>query len=88
MRLAITILLVALFASALGTSAWAQAGPNAGINNGKKCQTIRTCRFAKGGPFRGCISTYSCRVCRFVPASCRIAGRKGVCRRMRCTWGG
>ena len=30
----------------------------------RDCQTIRTCNFARGGSYRGCLSSYSCRVCR------------------------
>lgn len=56
------------------------------IDPQRDCQTIRNCRFEKGGSFRGCISSYSCRSCRFEPANCRIAGAKGTCRRQVCYW--
>jgi len=69
-------------------TAIAQVGPDGAINPSRDCQTIRTCRFKKGGDFRGCISTFSCRVCRFVTARCRIAGKSQNCRRLRCSWGG
>ena len=53
----------------------------------RECQTIRTCNFRHGGSYRGCLSSYTCRVCRFVPASCRgLAG--GKCQKLVCTWGG
>ena len=54
----------------------------------RDCQTIRTCNFARGGSYRGCLSSYTCRVCRFVPSRCYVNGAPGVCQRMRCTWGG
>lgn len=68
----------------------AQAQTNgAGIANPQRdCQTIRTCRFDRGGSFRGCLSSYTCRVCRFVKARCEIGGRAQNCQEMRCTWGG
>jgi hypothetical protein len=53
----------------------------------RDCQTIRTCNFRKGGSYRGCLSSYSCRVCHFVPVSCRGLGG-GKCQRLVCTWGG
>jgi hypothetical protein len=58
-----------------------------GLNPGRDCQTIRACNFGRGGSYRGCVSSYSCRVCRFVRASCYIDGSKRVCQQMRCTWG-
>jgi hypothetical protein len=80
---ALTFLLAAL-SLALGGDAWSQP---AGLNAGRDCQTIRTCNFAGRGGYRGCLSTYSCRVCRFVRAGCFIDGGKRVCQQMRCTWG-
>ena len=53
----------------------------------RDCQTIRTCNFARGGLYRGCLSSYSCRVCRFMAAPCRIDAGRRVCQEMRCTWG-
>ncbi len=53
----------------------------------RDCQTIRTCNFRKGGSYRGCLSSYSCRVCRFVKVSCK-GMRGGSCQRLRCGWGG
>lgn len=68
--------------------AHAQEGPGGMINPGRDCQTVVTCRFTKGGSYRGCLSSYSCRVCRFVPASCSVTGSRGrTCNRVRCTWG-
>ena len=66
----------------------AQFGPGGAVDPKRDCQTIRQCRFERGGSFRGCISTYTCRVCRFVEAKCEIGGRSQNCRELRCTWGG
>jgi hypothetical protein len=66
----------------------AQEGPGGLLNPGRDCQTITTCRFTKGGSYRGCLSSYSCRVCKFVPARCQIGGSGGkICRQVRCVWG-
>jgi hypothetical protein len=70
---------------ALGAS-HALAQPS-GLDPQKDCQTIRTCRFDRGGPYRGCLSSYSCRVCRFVNAPCHIDVGRRVCQRMVCSWG-
>ncbi len=75
----------------LGSSvpvATAQIAPQ--IDNGRVCQTIRQCRFQRGGVYRGCISAYSCRTCRFVRTRCDIAGdgsERRSCRRLVCSWG-
>jgi hypothetical protein len=60
----------------------------AGLNVGRDCQVVRTCNFGRSGPYRGCLSAFTCRVCRFVPARCVVEGTQRVCQRMRCTWGG
>jgi hypothetical protein len=65
----------------------AQEGPGGLIDPGRDCQTVTTCRFVKGGSYRGCVSSYSCRVCRFVSSKCTIGGVGRICRRLRCTWG-
>ena len=68
--------------------AGAQEGPGGSIIPQRDCQTILTCRYAKGGSYRGCVSSYSCRVCSFVPAKCSIGRSRGkVCSRLQCTWG-
>ena len=64
----------------------AQEGPGGLINPQRDCQTIRTCNFRKGGSYRGCLSSYSCRACRFVRVPCKGV-RGGTCQRMRCGWG-
>ena len=89
MRAGVFVLaLTALVAMPAGDVAFAQAGPNGLINPQRDCQTIRTCRFEKGGSYRGCLSTYTCRVCRLVRSRCEIGGRAQNCHAMRCTWGG
>ena len=52
------------------------------------CQTLLTCNFAKGGSYRGCLSSYSCRACRFVPSHCQIGNTTGRCQKMVCDWAG
>jgi hypothetical protein len=66
----------------------AQFGPGGLVNPARDCQTIRTCRFERGGSFRGCLSTYTCRTCRLVESRCSIGGRSQVCREVQCGWGG
>lgn len=84
----VTSLLVLLGAGALTAGhGLAQEGPGGLINPGRDCQTITTCRFTKGGSYRGCLSSYSCRVCRFVPSSCTISGTRKRCHKSVCTWG-
>ena len=64
-----------------------QLGRGEAIDPKRRCQTVRECRFTRGGVFRGCISAYSCRTCQLVPAPCTISGRERTCQRMRCLWG-
>ena len=55
----------------------------------RDCQTVTTCNFQKSGSYRGCLSSYSCRSCSFVPSRCSIVGARGkACSKIRCTWGG
>lgn len=54
----------------------------------KRCHVVRTCNFRRGGSYRGCLSSYTCRQCRFVMERCRIGGARGKCRRLKCSWGG
>jgi hypothetical protein len=65
----------------------ARAQP-AGLNAGRDCQVVRSCNFGRGGAYRGCLSAYTCRVCRLVSARCFVDGTSRVCQRMRCSWGG
>ncbi|MCC7252964.1 hypothetical protein [Hyphomicrobium sp.] len=78
------VLSAAVMTSATG---FAQEGPGGSINPGRDCQTIVTCRFTKGGSYRGCLSSYSCRVCRFEASSCVIGGTRRRCHKSVCTWG-
>jgi hypothetical protein len=71
----------------LGLGAVAARAQPAGLNVGRDCQTIRTCNFSRGGGYRGCLSSYSCRICRFVRSGCSIDGSRRICQQMRCTWG-
>ncbi|AHB50460.1 hypothetical protein W911_17080 [Hyphomicrobium nitrativorans NL23] len=74
--------------AAFHSGAFAQEGPGGLINPGRDCQSITTCRFAPGGSYRGCLSSYSCRVCRFVRSACTAGNNRGrSCHRVRCTWG-
>lgn len=81
--------LAVLMASLLGCGqAMAQVGPGGAINPNRDCQTVLTCNFRKDGSYRGCLSSYSCRQCRFVAARCSIGGaRRGTCQRLQCSWG-
>lgn len=54
----------------------------------RDCQTVRTCRYDRAGPYRGCLSSYTCRICKFVQSRCRTDGSRRVCQEMRCSWGG
>jgi hypothetical protein len=72
---------------AVGWSSLAVAQP-LGIDPNRDCQVITTCRYTSGGVYRGCLSSYSCRVCRLVSSRCDIGGPTArVCQRMQCTWG-
>ena len=53
----------------------------------RDCQTIRTCNFKRSGSYRGCLSSYSCRVCRLIRTSCTIDGTRKTCQEMKCGWG-
>ncbi len=70
---------------ALGTAAVAQEA--VGVDPGRDCQTVRTCNFSRTGQVRGCLSSYTCRVCRLVTVRCTLAGRSR-CQEVVCTWGG
>lgn len=80
---------IVLFASV----AWLlPAAPSAhaqssGLDVGRDCKTLLTCNFSKRGAVRGCLSSYSCRVCRTVPAPCQVKGGERRCHELRCGWG-
>lgn len=84
-RLGLFALLLAVALAMAPEFARAQEGPGGLLNPQRDCQTIRTCNFRKGGSYRGCLSSYSCKVCKFVRVSC---GGGRVCEKMRCGWGG
>ena len=86
MRTLRTWLLALLACGLLWPASEAVAQP-AGLDLNKDCQTIRTCNFTRSGAYRGCLSSYSCRVCRFVAASCRPEAGRRLCQELRCTWG-
>ena len=59
-----------------------------GLNDPQRnCQTLRNCNFSKGGSFRGCVSSYSCRRCYFVTSKCSVGATTGKCQRQLCDWG-
>lgn len=66
-------------------AAFASAGAEAAQRN---CQTLLTCNYSKGGSYRGCLSSYSCRACRFVPSRCQIGNTTGRCQKLVCDWAG
>jgi hypothetical protein len=84
----VRVWLVALLVS--GTMGWVTADAIAqpvGVEPNRDCQTLLTCRFTRGGLYRGCLSSYSCRVCSLVATRCRIDATNRVCRQLLCTWG-
>jgi hypothetical protein len=85
-RLGLSAMVLAAAIAVAPDFARAQEGPGGLINPQRDCQTIRTCNFRKGGSYRGCLSSYSCRVCRFVKVSCKGL-RGGSCQKLRCGWG-
>jgi hypothetical protein len=60
---------------------------NGQLNGGRDCQVVRTCNFTKGGTFRGCLSSYTCRTCRLVASRCTVGSGRGTCQEMKCGWG-
>jgi hypothetical protein len=79
-----------LGAAVLGSVTWserASAQQAVGVDPGRDCQTVRTCNFTRSGRVRGCLSSYTCRICRLVTARCTLAGRSR-CQEVVCTWGG
>jgi hypothetical protein len=87
-RVLLLAALCAMLATGLssGPVGEARAQP-AGLNVGRDCQAIRSCNFSRRGSYRGCLSSYSCRVCRFVRTTCSVDGNRRLCQQMRCTWG-
>lgn len=57
----------------------------------KRCQTLLTCNYTRGGQYRGCLSSYTCRICRPQRVRCTasdIASGRRLCTELVCTWGG
>lgn len=79
-------MIAASLAGAAGAAAQ-QSDPGQ-ANRGRDCQTVLTCNFARGATVRGCLSSYTCRTCRTVATTCTIGAGRGVCQRLRCSWGG
>jgi hypothetical protein len=81
-------LMVALLAcGALALPALEAGAQPIGLDPNRDCQTLVTCRFTRGGLYRGCLSSYSCRVCSLVATRCQLDPGSRVCRQMVCTWG-
>jgi hypothetical protein len=87
MRIVRTCLFALLACAAAGLWAHEAVAQPAGLNPNRDCQVIRTCNFGRGGSYRGCLSSYSCRVCRFVRTSCYMDPGRRVCQELRCAWG-
>jgi hypothetical protein len=87
MRTPSTWLFALLAVSLLVLSPQGSLAQTLGADPNRDCQTIRSCRFTAGGVYRGCLSSYSCRICRLVAARCSIDADSRVCQRLRCTWG-
>ena len=77
-----------LGAIGLLTATAGSAQVSSGVNAQRDCQTVRTCTFRRTSAVRGCLSSYTCRICHMVSAHCTISGREQICRQMRCSWGG
>ena len=76
-----TLLLAGLSAATAQTA----LGP---VNQGRECQTVRTCNFDRNAEVRGCLSSYTCRSCKLVAAKCQVGAAQGICQRFRCSFGG
>ena len=83
---------ICLFAVlACGPLVWAAGSATAQLvppgASQRDCQTVRTCNFNRSGSYRGCLSSYSCRVCKFVRTACSIDGTRKTCQQVKCGWG-
>lgn len=87
-RRAVVAAVVVLGLAGSGLRAQAQEGPGGALNPNRDCITVVNCQYAKGGSFRGCVSSYRCKTCRFVRANCSVGDTRNVCRRLRCSWDG
>ncbi|MFN3745815.1 MAG: hypothetical protein ACK4TL_14020 [Hyphomicrobiaceae bacterium] len=78
-----------MLTSAVPTSADAQVIGTDPRN--RHCQTLLTCNYTRGGQYRGCLSSYTCRVCRPQRVRCTasdLASGRTRCTELVCTWGG
>jgi hypothetical protein len=84
-----TVRLWLLALLACGISGWSleAAAQPMGLDLNRDCHTLLTCRYTGGGIYRGCLSSYSCRVCHLVSTRCRLDPTSRVCQQLRCTWG-
>ncbi len=82
-----SLLMSAFLAAGIGMLA-AGVGAKTVLAAQPDCQTVVTCRYTKGGTYRGCLSSYTCRRCTFIAARCQVGNTTGACRKVRCTWGG
>ena len=80
-------LLALLACGAVGGLASSAAAQPIGVDPNRDCQVLVTCSFTRGGLYRGCLSSYTCRVCSLVATRCRLDPGSRVCQQMRCTWG-
>jgi hypothetical protein len=83
----VPLVLMAAFAAVSPVSAQQAVG----IDPGRDCQTIRTCNFTRRGTYRGCLSSYTCRICRPQRVRCTpsdLATGRRQCTELVCTWGG
>lgn len=78
---------VALLGMAVSAGAALSQQPIAPGGAQRNCQTVRTCDFSRRAAVRGCLSSYTCRVCKTVRSRCDIAGAR-ICERVVCSWGG
>ncbi len=81
------LLLLAL--TSMSTSADAQVIGTDPRN--RSCQTILTCNYTRGGQYRGCLSSYTCRVCNLQRVRCTasdLASGRTRCTEFVCRWGG
>ncbi len=83
--LAAGAMLIAGLAQAQSTAPVFGQGPG---SQGRDCQTVRTCNFARSAEVRGCLSSYTCRTCKFIQSNCRVGSTQGPCQKLSCTWGG
>jgi hypothetical protein len=90
-RLVVGVALATAFVAGLAGAHAQSTAPAFGQGpgtQGRDCQTVRTCNFARGAEVRGCLSSYTCRTCKFVQSNCRIGATQGPCQKLSCTWGG